>query len=81
MCDRTAPGEHHSFISSIVNNVSLINCPSRSYFFTTEEIGDLFESNGFSVQSNLYINRRTINKKESLDVPRTFIQGKYTRKE
>lgn len=70
-----------SITSYLMNHVSLIKCPSRSYFFTTEEIGDLFKSNGFSVQSNLYINRRTINKKESLDVPRTFIQGKYTRKE
>jgi methyltransferase-like protein 6 len=32
---------------------------------------------GFEIRSNVYIHRRTINKKEDLDVPRIFVQGKF----
>lgn len=55
---------------------------SRSYFFTIDEITALFEANGFAPQHNVvYVNRRTINPKENLDVPRNFIQGKFIKKE
>jgi methyltransferase-like protein 6 len=32
---------------------------------------------GFEIISNVYIHRRTVNKKEGLDVPRIFVQGKF----
>lgn len=47
---------------------------TRSYFFTIEELKSLFESGGFTEVSNNYIHRRTVNKKELIDVPRIFIQ-------
>lgn len=53
---------------------------TRTYFFTVELIQELFESAGFSVCENTYVNRRTINQKESLDVARIFLQGKFIKK-
>ena len=37
----------------------------------------IVEKAGFTVQLNEYVERRTVNKKEDLDVQRIFIQGKY----
>ncbi|XP_058797078.1 tRNA N(3)-methylcytidine methyltransferase METTL6 isoform X2 [Phymastichus coffea] len=53
---------------------------TRSYYFTTEEVQDLFESNGFETVSCIYIQRRTVNLKENIDVPRIFVQGKFMKK-
>ncbi|KAK9874918.1 hypothetical protein WA026_005735 [Henosepilachna vigintioctopunctata] len=49
---------------------------TRSYYFSIEFMQDLFTKSGFEVISNCYIHRRTINKKENIDVPRIFIQCK-----
>lgn len=53
---------------------------TRSYFFTVEELKNLFETTGFEVVSNEYIHRRTVNFKEGIDAPRIFLQGKYRKK-
>jgi hypothetical protein len=37
----------------------------------------MFVRAGFEILNNVYIHRRTINKKEDLDVPRIFVQGKF----
>lgn len=66
--------------SKIADNFYVRQDDTRSYFFTIEEVGELFERNGFDVQSNVYVNRRTINHKEKLNVPRTFLQGKFIRR-
>ncbi|GFG31715.1 hypothetical protein Cfor_06275 [Coptotermes formosanus] len=50
---------------------------TRSYYFSIEVLGNLFVKAGFEVINNVYIHRRTINKKEDLDVPRIFVQGKF----
>jgi methyltransferase-like protein 6 len=49
----------------------------RSYYFSSELLGKIFVEAGFEIRSNVYIHRRTINKKEDLDVPRIFVQGKF----
>lgn len=49
----------------------------RAYYFSEEEVLNLFESTGFKVLSCSYIQRRTINLKEKIDVPRIFVQGKF----
>ncbi|KAL3276992.1 hypothetical protein HHI36_012352 [Cryptolaemus montrouzieri] len=49
---------------------------TRSYYFSTEIMEDLFIKAGFEIASNCYIHRRTINKKENVDVPRIFLQSK-----
>lgn len=37
----------------------------------------MLQEAGFKVEVNEIIERKTINKKEGLDVPRLFVQGKY----
>ena len=50
---------------------------TTTYFFSKEEMEAIVEKAGFTVQLNEYVERRTVNKKEDLDVQRIFIQGKY----
>ena len=50
---------------------------TTSYFFTCQEMEEIVQELGFAIQLNQYVQRRTINKKEDLDVARIFIQGKY----
>ncbi|KAE8596877.1 hypothetical protein XENTR_v10016270 [Xenopus tropicalis] len=50
---------------------------TRSYFFTKDYLRCLFEKAGFEEVSNEYVLRETVNKKESLCVPRVFIQSKF----
>lgn len=49
----------------------------RSYYFSEEELAKLFSESGFQVLMNTYVQRRTVNFKEGIDVPRIFVQGKY----
>ena len=51
-----------------------------SYFFTLEEMEHLVDEAGFTVAVNEYVERSTVNKKEDIDVPRIFVQGKYRKK-
>eukprot|EP00049_Salpingoeca_infusionum_P001871 m.51688 g.51688 ORF g.51688 m.51688 type:complete len:286 (+) comp11254_c0_seq1:79-936(+) len=48
---------------------------TRAYYFTLDEVRDLFESHGFEVMSLTYVTRHTVNKKEGVDVPRVFVQA------
>jgi len=50
---------------------------TRSYFFKEEEISQLALDAGFEVIENSFVARRTINKKDGLDVPRNFVQSKF----
>ncbi|CAG9861763.1 unnamed protein product [Phyllotreta striolata] len=52
---------------------------TRAYYFSTEYLGSLLEQSGFRVVSNTYVHRRTINKKENVDVPRIFVQCKASK--
>lgn len=52
-------------------------CIFRSYYFSEEELGKLFTEAGFEIIMNTYVQRRTVNFKEGIDVPRIFVQGKY----
>ena len=63
---------------------------TRSFFFTLEEIDDLFlyqmkasdnVSPLFRKVCNEYVFRETVNIKENLKVPRVFIQSKFIRTE
>jgi methyltransferase-like protein 6 len=42
-----------------------------------EEIQNLFEGIGFRTITCSYVQRRTINLKENIDVPRIFVQAKF----
>lgn len=49
----------------------------RSYFFSVDFVRELFIENGFVEIETTYVNRRTVNKKEGIDVPRIFVQAKF----
>lgn len=63
--------------NKIADNFYVRQDDTRSYFFNTDETKSLFESAGFEVLQNNFIERRTINKKENINVQRWFLQGKY----
>ena len=50
---------------------------TMTYFFEKEEIQLLMNKCGLEMLALELVERRTINKKEGLDVPRLFIQGKF----
>ena len=49
---------------------------TRSYFFTKDEVASLAESAGLTLYQNSVVARRTVNKKEGVDVARVFLQAK-----
>ena len=53
---------------------------TMTYFFTKEEVSSLATSVGFETRTLDYVYRRTVNKKEGVDVPRVFIQGVFVKK-
>ncbi|XP_012237639.1 tRNA N(3)-methylcytidine methyltransferase METTL6 isoform X2 [Bombus impatiens] len=61
----------------ISENLYMRQDGTRTYYFSEEEVLNLFESTGFKVLSCSYVQRRTINLKEKIDVPRIFVQGKF----
>ncbi|XP_056618793.1 tRNA N(3)-methylcytidine methyltransferase METTL6 [Triplophysa dalaica] len=50
---------------------------TRSFFFSREHLGSLFQQAGFEASMNEYVLRETVNKKEGLCVPRVFLQSKF----
>ena len=66
--------------SKIDNRHYLRHDGTTSYFFELEEMSKLAEEAGFAVEVNEVIERRTVNKKEDVDVQRLFLQGKYRKK-
>ncbi|XP_039260660.2 tRNA N(3)-cytidine methyltransferase METTL6-like [Styela clava] len=54
---------------------------TRAYYFTIELISKLAADSGFEVETNEYVLRETVNKKEGLCVPRVFLQGKFVKKD
>ena len=66
--------------SKIDNRHYLRHDGTTSYFFEQEEMIKLVEEAGFAVEVNEVIERRTVNKKEDVDVQRLFLQGKYRKK-
>ncbi|XP_044756010.1 tRNA N(3)-methylcytidine methyltransferase METTL6 [Coccinella septempunctata] len=63
----------------IADNFYMRQDGTRSFYFSTEYMEDLFKRAGFQIMSNCYIHRRTVNKKENIDVPRIFIQSKVVK--
>ena len=50
------------------------------HFYPSEFTSKLFTDAGFEVVEIDYIYRSTVNKKEGIDVPRIFVQGKFRKK-
>jgi hypothetical protein len=48
--------------------------------FFSEYLAKLFSDASYDVINCQYVQRRTINKKEGIDVPRIFVQGKFMKR-
>lgn len=53
---------------------------TTTYFFSQEEMDAMAQRAGFTLEISQYVQRRTVNKKEDVDVERTFLQCKYRKK-
>ena len=63
--------------SKISDNFYTRQDGTRSYFFTEEEVRDLGTKAGLEPYSGEVVERRTVNVKEGVDVPRHFVQAKF----
>lgn len=54
---------------------------TRAYYFSIEKVAELFAAAGFLAAKTEYIFRETINRKEGLNVPRVFVQGKFVKRD
>jgi methyltransferase-like protein 6 len=54
---------------------------TTSYFFALDELSALAEAAGFAVRKLEYVHRKTVNKKEELDVDRIFVQGVFVKQQ
>ena len=52
---------------------------TTSYFFTAEEVRAMATEAGLATRKLEYVHRKTVNKKELLDVDRTFLQGVFVK--
>ncbi|XP_050302591.1 tRNA N(3)-methylcytidine methyltransferase METTL6 [Anthonomus grandis grandis] len=62
--------------NKISENFYMRHDGTRTYFFSIDFVKQLFEEAGYIIHVNSYIHRRTVNKKDNIDVPRIFIQVK-----
>ncbi|KAF4517347.1 hypothetical protein B566_EDAN011734 [Ephemera danica] len=63
----------------IAENFYMRQDGTRSYYFSLEQLEDLAKASGFEVRTVGYVQRRTVNLKEEVDVPRTFLQAELIR--
>lgn len=63
----------------ISENLYMRQDGTRTYYFSEKEVSNLFRSVGFEVLTCHYVQRRTVNFKEKIDVPRIFVQGKFVK--
>lgn len=52
---------------------------TRSFYFSLHYLEKLYQEAGFIIVSNNYVHKRTVNKKENINVPRVFVQSKIRR--
>ena len=53
---------------------------TRTYFFTIEELTTLANDAGLEIEKIEYCQRKTVNKKEDVDVKRLFLQAVLLKK-
>ena len=51
-----------------------------AYYFDSDALTSLFEAHNFTTYACDYVIRRTVNKKEGVDVQRQFIQARFVKK-
>lgn len=52
---------------------------TRAFYFSEEKLVELVLEAGFEVLESKYVHRETVNRKESVCVPRVFVQGKFAK--
>ncbi|XP_050418829.2 tRNA N(3)-methylcytidine methyltransferase METTL6 [Patella vulgata] len=52
---------------------------TRAYYFSLEILEGMMTEAGFIQERNDYVQRNTVNKKEGINVPRIFVQGKFVK--
>ncbi|GFS95631.1 tRNA N(3)-methylcytidine methyltransferase METTL6 [Nephila pilipes] len=52
---------------------------TRAFYFSEEYLEKLITEAGFEIVENKYVSRETVNHKESICVPRVYIQGKFSK--
>ncbi|KAG8178598.1 hypothetical protein JTE90_019704 [Oedothorax gibbosus] len=52
---------------------------TRAFYFSEEYLGKLAEDAGYEIVVNKYVSRETVNHKESICVPRVYIQSKFSK--
>ncbi|XP_063984836.1 tRNA N(3)-methylcytidine methyltransferase METTL6 [Diachasmimorpha longicaudata] len=63
--------------NKIADNFYMRQDGTRSYYFSTSEVEEIFQASGFEMVTCMYVQRRTINLKENIDVPRIFVQATF----
>ncbi|XP_018328518.1 methyltransferase-like protein 6, partial [Agrilus planipennis] len=63
----------------IAENFYMRQDGTRSYYFSIEHASRIFTNQGFKLMTCTYVHRRTVNKKENIDVPRIFVQAKFSK--
>lgn len=63
--------------SKIETNFYVRNDKTRAYYFTTEQVQELFESVGFQTIECKYFKRVVVNRKDEKVMHRVWIQGKF----
>ncbi|XP_044729112.1 tRNA N(3)-methylcytidine methyltransferase METTL6 [Chrysoperla carnea] len=61
----------------IAENFYMRQDGTRSYYFSRDKLAEIFTNCGFEVIFNNYVQRRTVNAKEGIDMERLFIQAKF----
>ncbi|XP_043288666.1 tRNA N(3)-methylcytidine methyltransferase METTL6 [Venturia canescens] len=61
----------------IAENFYMRQDGTRSYYFSVDKVKEIFESVGFETLSCSYVERRTVNVKENVDVQRIFVQARF----
>ncbi|KAI9222713.1 methyltransferase like 6 [Blastocladiella britannica] len=54
---------------------------TMAFYFTTELLAELFERHGFEVESNVYIVKEVVNRKQDVRMDRIFVQAHLRRRQ
>lgn len=73
----TRPSNNYSDPSLLGGRLYRRSDQTMSYFFTVEEVTELFERHGLRTEDCHYVERETENRKERIVLKRRFVQGTW----
>ena len=62
----------------LADNLYVRGDQTRSYYFSLEEMKDIFESEGYIVDENRFVKKTVVNHKRGLTMQRIWVQVCYT---